>query len=596
MPTHDPTHTTVPTRGDGPTLPAPTEADATQDQEQGLPATSPAPDPDETDGRTLPGVVDARPDDETGTFAQSAPTPVVATPVVPGYEVLAKLGEGGMGVVWKARQTKLNRLVALKMVLGDQRAGSKELIRFLAEAEAVAAVKHAHVVQVYEYGEAGGRPFLAMEYLPGGSLKEKLQQAGRLEPKAAARLVGTLAEAVQAAHDQGIVHRDLKPANVLYDEQGRPRVMDFGLAKRAGGSDLTATQAVMGTPAYMAPEQARGDTKFVGPQADVYALGVILYQCLTGTRPFEAPDQVALLRKVAEDDPEPPGPAGAGPAARRRVDLPEVPGEGPCRAVPHGRCVAADLGRFASGNRSAAVGGVVERSGPRAQLQADAGRRLHARLAGGAARRPRAGPLAVAGRGTGPGLGGIRPGRGRAAAGEVRAVRVRPDDAGSAPGVGATIPAATLALLDGTRTDLRGWEWRYVHSLCHSDLLTPPRAYLTRQLGIVQPGRIAGRHREFRWTGCRDGRSGRRDPDLERAHQCRQLGFFQPGRVAGRHRVLGRDGQGAGHAQRCRDPDPPGARHFRLVGFFQPGRVAGHHRRRGRDGQGVGRAKRAPRS
>ena len=206
----------------------------------------------------------------------------------PGYDLLEPLGEGGMGVVWKARQTKLNRLVALKMVLGEQRAGSKELIRFLAEAEAVAAVKHPHVVQVYEYGEASGRPFLAMEYLPGGSLADRLKQTGRLDPKAAAELVATLAAAVQAAHDLGIVHRDLKPGNVLYDEHGEPKVTDFGLAKRAGGSDLTATQAVMGTPAYMAPEQARGDTKFVGPQADVYSLGVILYECLTGTRPFEA--------------------------------------------------------------------------------------------------------------------------------------------------------------------------------------------------------------------------------------------------------------------------------------------------------------------
>ena len=162
-----------------------------------------------------------------------------------------------MGVVWKARQVKLNRLVALKMVLGEQRAGSKDLIRFLAEAEAVAAVKHPHVVQVYEYGDASGRPFLAMEYLPGGSLADRLERTGRLDPKAAAELVSTLAGAVQAAHDLGIVHRDLKPGNVLYDEHGQPKVTDFGLAKRAGGSDLTATQAVMGTPAYMAPEQAR---------------------------------------------------------------------------------------------------------------------------------------------------------------------------------------------------------------------------------------------------------------------------------------------------------------------------------------------------
>jgi serine/threonine-protein kinase len=212
-----------------------------------------------------------------------------------------------MGVVWKARQRKLNRLAALKMVLGEQRAGSKEMIRFLAEAEAAAAVKHPHVVQVYEYGEADGRPFLAMEYLPGGSLADWLHRKGRLDPKAAAALVATLAGAVQAAHDLGIVHRDLKPGNVLFDERGQPKVADFGLAKRAGGSNLTATQAVMGTPGYMAPEQARGNTKFVGPQADVYSLGVILYHCLTGTRPFEDPDPVVLLRKVAEEEPERPG-------------------------------------------------------------------------------------------------------------------------------------------------------------------------------------------------------------------------------------------------------------------------------------------------
>src|SRR5438270_694391 len=146
-----------------------------------------------------------------------------------------------------------------------------------------------------------------MEYLSGGSLTERLKQYGRLGPKTAAEMVRKLADGVQAAHDQGIVHRDLKPGNVLYDEHGEPKVTDFGLAKRAGGSNLTATHAVMGTPAYMAPEQARGETKFVGPQADVYSLGVILYECLTGTRPFADSDPIALLRRVAEEEPERPG-------------------------------------------------------------------------------------------------------------------------------------------------------------------------------------------------------------------------------------------------------------------------------------------------
>src|SRR5262249_26566884 len=143
-------------------------------------------------------------DTSTIDYILAEPSPAAATPTVPGYDLLAPLGQGGMGVVWKARQTRLNRLVALKMVLGDQRAGSKDLIRFLAEAEAVAAFKHPHVVQVYDYGDAQGRPFLAMEYLSGGSLADRLERTGRLDPTAAAELVATLAGAVQAAHDLGI--------------------------------------------------------------------------------------------------------------------------------------------------------------------------------------------------------------------------------------------------------------------------------------------------------------------------------------------------------------------------------------------------------
>jgi serine/threonine protein kinase len=231
-------------------------------------------------------------------------------PDIPGYEILGKkIGEGGMGVVYKARQDGLNRLVALKVILGGRRAGRKDLIRFLAEAEAVASVRHPNVVQVYEYGEADGHPFLAMEYLAGGTLAERLKPpkegdpARKIEPKPAAELLAKLANAVHAAHDQGIVHRDLKPANVLFDDQNEPKVTDFGLAKRIKGNDLTRTQAVMGTPAYMSPEQAKGNTKFVGPQADIYALGVILYECLAGIRPFHDDDTYVLLNKVINDEP-----------------------------------------------------------------------------------------------------------------------------------------------------------------------------------------------------------------------------------------------------------------------------------------------------
>src|SRR5262249_48140883 len=171
------------------------------------------------------------------------------------------------------------------------------------------------------------------------------------------------AGAVKAAHDLGIVHRDLKPANVLYDQHGQPKVTDFGLAKRVGGSDLTATQFVMGTPAYMAPEQARGDTKFVGPQGDVYSLGVILYECLTRTKPFEAPDQLALLRKVAEEEPERPG--KRVPGLPRDVELIclKCLAKDPAGRYPRAGALAADLGRFEAGEPvSVRAAGVVERA------------------------------------------------------------------------------------------------------------------------------------------------------------------------------------------------------------------------------------------
>src|SRR5436305_552715 len=238
------------------------------------PSTPPAADPADTADyaptRTGPGRVPA----------DLRPAPVAP----PGYVIDGELGRGGMGVVYKALQRGLNRPVALKMVLTGDHADHKDLLRFLAEAETVAAIRHPHVVQVYEFGEQHGRPFLAMEFLPGGSLADRLKAGGALDPRAAAELVEKLARAVHAAHDAGIVHRDLKPANVLFDGAGEPRVTDFGLAKRGGQSDLTRTGAVMGTPAYMAPEQAAGKTKFVGPQADVYALGVVLYECLAGRR------------------------------------------------------------------------------------------------------------------------------------------------------------------------------------------------------------------------------------------------------------------------------------------------------------------------
>jgi serine/threonine protein kinase/WD40 repeat protein len=231
-------------------------------------------------------------------------------PVVLGFEIEAELGRGGMGVVYRARQTALNRIVALKMIRSVLGVSGNEAARFVAEAEAVAASKHPNVVQVYDYGEHAGQPFIVLEFLPHGSLADQLRApAGsntptRLDPVEAAGLLMRVAAGVQAAHEQGVVHRDLKPGNILFDAAGEPKVTDFGLARR-GVSDMTATGAVLGTPHYMAPEQARGDTKFVGPSADIYALGVILFECLTGTVPFQSDDVWSLVQKVMNDAPPP---------------------------------------------------------------------------------------------------------------------------------------------------------------------------------------------------------------------------------------------------------------------------------------------------
>jgi outer membrane protein assembly factor BamB/tRNA A-37 threonylcarbamoyl transferase component Bud32 len=223
---------------------------------------------------------------------------------VPGYEILEELGRGGMGVVYKSRHLKLNRIVALKMILSGGHAAEAEMDRFRAEAKAVARLSHPNVVQIFEVGEHDGLPYLSLEFCAGGGLDRKLSGTPQ-PPRQAAALVRTLAEAMQAAHDAKVIHRDLKPANVLLMSDGTPKITDFGLAKKLDEQGRTQTGAVMGTPSYMAPEQAQG-RKDVGPAADTYALGAILYECLTGRPPFKAATPFDTILQVIGDEPVSP--------------------------------------------------------------------------------------------------------------------------------------------------------------------------------------------------------------------------------------------------------------------------------------------------
>jgi serine/threonine-protein kinase len=246
------------------------------------------------------------PPSETGMSPPEHSAEDTALPRIPGYEVEAVLGRGGMGVVYKARHVRLNRPVALKMLVAGACAGPHERERFAREAEAVAGLRHANIVQVYDVGDHEGRPYFTMEFVEGGSLDHKL--AGLpLPARQAAALAATLAEAVQVAHQGGIMHRDLKPANVLLTDDGTPKIADFGLARRlAGGAGLTLSGVTVGTPSYMAPEQARGQTRALGPAVDVYALGALLYEMLTGRPPFCGETASETMLQVIYQEPVPP--------------------------------------------------------------------------------------------------------------------------------------------------------------------------------------------------------------------------------------------------------------------------------------------------
>jgi serine/threonine protein kinase/Flp pilus assembly protein TadD len=257
------------------------------------------------------------------------PTPS-RLPEIAGYEVLEKLGAGGMGVVYKARQLHPGRIVALKLILGGMHVGPEDILRFLTEAEAIGRLEHRNIVRLYECGKDEGLPFFTLEFVSGGSLKDRIR-GQPLPPREAAQILEHLARAMDYVHSQGIVHRDLKPANILLAKSEtrnpksetrteasgsdfgfrisdfEPKVTDFGLARHLQGGGLTQSGAIVGTPCYMAPEQARGKTKDVGPPADIYALGAILYECLTGRPPFQGASAMDILPQVIAGEPLAPG-------------------------------------------------------------------------------------------------------------------------------------------------------------------------------------------------------------------------------------------------------------------------------------------------
>jgi serine/threonine-protein kinase len=287
--------------------------------------------------------------DATGAYTPVPRHTSAGLPQIPGYEVESLLGRGGMSLVYKARHLRLNRFVALKMLISGAYAGPHERARFQREAEAAASLRHARIVQVYDVGDHDGWSYFTMELVEGGTLAQA--QAGTPQPaRQAAALVATLAGALQVAHRGGIVHRDLKPANILLTSDGTPKIADFGLARHFDGKPaVTLSGTRIGTPSYMAPEQVIGKVVAIGPAADIYALGVLLYEMLTGRPPFRGETAAETERQVLNH--EPVSPSRLNPKVPRDLETIclKCLSKEPERRYGSATALAEDLTRFREG-------------------------------------------------------------------------------------------------------------------------------------------------------------------------------------------------------------------------------------------------------
>jgi WD40 repeat protein/tRNA A-37 threonylcarbamoyl transferase component Bud32/Flp pilus assembly protein TadD len=389
------------------------------------------------------------------------------------YEILEEIGRGGMGVVYKARQPGLNRLVALKMILAGKHADPADQARLRAEAEAAACLQHPNIVQIHEVGVLDGCPFLSLELVDGGSLDKKLREAP-VPARQAAEWVTILARAVHYAHEHGIIHRDLKPANVLLTSAGMPKIADFGLSKRLveGGPDGTRSGTVLGTPSYMAPEQASGQGRIVGPATDVYALGGILYEIMTGRPPFRAETVMETLVQVQSEEPLAPRHLQPGlPRDLETICLKCLQKE-PRKRYPSALHLAEDLGRFLTQEPITA-----RPVGPAERALKWVRRRPGMAVLGAAV-------LAI----TSLGLAGIlwqwqraedKRQQAETALDNAEQERNRAENELYCNLIGrayvewkAGNAAKTIQLLDACHPDRRGWEWDYLQGLCHAELLT----------------------------------------------------------------------------------------------------------------------------